>query len=136
MLNRTNTPVRKLAFGLAVLAMLLQVSIVMQYGQGQSISQSRDAQTGLLTMVICSPTGLKQITVDSSGTIVDEQTPSNNTIDCSFSAALASNNLLSPLQSAILVAPRDSASPHLFSATAKRLTALSMLASPGRGPPA
>jgi hypothetical protein len=124
-----------MARGLAILAMVLQVSTIMLYGQGQAISQTRDAKTGLLTMVICSPVGLKQITIDANGNVVDEKIPSDNRIECPFSAAIASNNLLSPVLTVINVPRVGRFYTHPFSSTTKRLAEISLLAIPGRGPP-
>jgi len=126
---------RTITRSFAILAMVLQVSTIMLYGQGQSLSQTRDAKTGLLTMVICSPVGLKQITIDANGNVIDEKIPSDNRIECPFSFALVSNNLLPPAQTVITPPRVGSFYTHPFSSTTKRLAVISLLAIPGRGPP-
>ena len=135
MFGLPSTTWHKIGLSLALVAMLAHVSTVIAYGQGQSISSTRNVQTGLLTMVICSPTGLKQITIDDHGNIVDEKTPTDNRMECPFSIALSSNNLIAPPQAAVIRPPVDHFHAHPFSSAAKQLATLSFLAIPGRGPP-
>ncbi len=135
MLYRAPALGRLIAFNLAIMAMVLQVSTTMLYGQGQTLSQTHDVETGLLTMVVCSPSGLKQITIDASGKIVDEKIPSDNTIDCPFSTALTTNNLLTPPQPPILPPSSKGGAIKYRSFGIKQLTAVSFLAVPARSPP-
>ena len=126
---------RRVALGLALLAMLAQVGTIMLYGQGQTISSTQKDESGLLTMVICSPTGLKQITIDNNGKIVDEKTPDKNNLECPYSAALASNNLVPPAQTALVMMPSTDFQIYHFISSTLQLASISFLASPGRSPP-
>ncbi len=126
---------RLAALALALLAMMLQVGAVSLYGQGQTLLQSRDARTGLLTMVICTSAGLKQITVDANGDVVDEKAPDDGQVDCPFGAVLSHAKLLPGVQTAIIVPRNDFFRLSRFDSGHKHLQQFSYLAIPGRSPP-